>query len=121
MKNTTKKPINEKHGNLMKLATYFSVATAFVIIIIKVTAWIYTDSLSVLASLADSILDVISSLVNLLAVHYALRPADEDHRFGHGKAEDIASFAQSAFIAGSALFITIQAIGRSIDPHPLQN
>jgi ferrous-iron efflux pump FieF len=113
--------INDKHGNLMKRATYFSVFTAVFIIIIKIGAWIYTDSLSVLASLADSVLDVISSILNLFAVHYALRPADEDHRFGHGKAEDIAAFAQSAFIAGSALFITIEAIGRSIDNHPLQN
>jgi len=117
MKNTTK----TSHGNLMKMATYCSVVTALVIIVIKISAWIYTDSLSVLASLADSVLDVISSLVNLFAVHYALTPPDKDHRFGHGKAEDIAAFAQSAFIAGSALFITIQGIGRSIDHHPLQN
>lgn len=105
----------------MKLATYLSVITAAIIIIIKIIAWIYTDSLSLLASLADSVLDVISSLLNMLAVHYALQPADDDHRFGHGKAEDIASFAQSAFIAGSALFIVIQAIGRAVDPHPLEN
>ncbi|NDG98598.1 MAG: divalent metal cation transporter FieF, partial [Proteobacteria bacterium] len=77
------------------------------------------DALSLMASLADSILDVIASLVNLFAVRYALQPADEDHRFGHGKAEDIAAFAQSAFIAGSALFIVIEAIGRTINPQPM--
>lgn len=113
--------MSKKDQNLMKLATYFSVSTAVIIIIVKVTAWIYTDSLSLLASLADSVLDVISSLINLFAVHYALQPADDDHRFGHGKAEDIAAFAQSAFITGSALFIVMQAIARVIEPQPLQN
>lgn len=121
MEVNTGKGISKNHQKLMRMATYFSVATAIIIIIVKVTAWIYTDSLSLLASLADSVLDVITSLINLFAVHYALQPADEDHRFGHGKAEDIAAFAQSAFITGSALFIVIQAIGRSIAPQPLQN
>lgn len=121
METTPYKGISKKNQQLMKLATYFSVATAVVIIIVKVIAWVYTDSLSLLASLADSLLDVIASLLNLFAVRYALVPADEDHRFGHGKAEDIASFAQSAFIAGSALFIVIEAVSRSINPQPLQN
>ena len=115
------KAVSKKHQKLMRMATYSSVATALIIIIVKVVAWVYTDSLSLLASLADSILDIIASVVNLAAVHYALQPADENHRFGHGKAEDIAAFAQSAFIAGSALFIVIEAIGRSINPQPLQN
>lgn len=105
----------------MRFATYFSVATALIIIIVKVVAWVYTDSLSILASLADSFLDIIASLINLFAVHYALQPADEDHRFGHGKAEDIAAFAQSAFITGSALFIVIEAIGRVIKPQEMQH
>jgi ferrous-iron efflux pump FieF len=121
MKKTQGIVIDENHGKLMRRATYFSVAVAMIIIIIKVGAWIYTGSLSMLASLADSVLDVIASLINLFAVSYALKPADDDHRFGHGKAEDIASFAQSAFIAGSALFITIEAIHRSIGQPPLQN
>lgn len=121
MQNIPSKGISKKNQQLIKIATYLSVITAVIIIIVKVIAWVYTDSLSLLASLADSVLDVIASLVNLFAVRYALQPADEDHRFGHGKAEDIASFAQSAFIAGSALFIVIEAIGRSINPQPLQN
>lgn len=118
---TSGKINSKKHEKLMRMATYCSVFTASMIIIVKVAAWIYTDSLSLLASLADSLLDVVASLINMFALHYALQPADENHRFGHGKAEDIASFAQSAFIAGSAMFIVIQAIGRSIDPHHLQN
>lgn len=121
MQSYTDTLMSQKKQKLMRIATYSSVATASLIIIMKVAAWIYTDSLSLLASLADSALDLISSVINMLALHYALQPADENHRFGHGKAEDIAAFAQSAFIAGSALFIVIQAISRAIEPHPLQN
>ena len=90
-------------------------------ILVKFAAWIATDSLSLMASLVDSSLDVAASLVNLLAVRYALKPADEDHRFGHGKAEDIAAFAQSAFIAGSAMFIGIEAISRIITPRLVEH
>ncbi len=121
MEINTIKGVSKNHEKLMRNATYCSVATSMIIIIIKVIAWVYTDSLSLLASLADSVLDVITSLINLFAVHYALQPADDDHRFGHGKAEDIAAFAQSAFIAGSGLFIVIEAIGRSINPQELHN
>ena len=81
-----------KKQSLMKAATYASIFTALSIIIVKLIAWIATDSLSLMASLVDSTLDVAASAVNLVAVRYALKPADEDHRFGHGKAEDIAAF-----------------------------
>lgn len=105
-----------KKQSLMRAATYASVLTAVCIIIAKIVAWLMTDSLSIMASLVDSALDILASMVNLVAVIYALKPADDDHRFGHGKAEDIAAFAQSAFIAGSALFICIEAIGRFVSP-----
>lgn len=101
---------------LMRLATYASVATATAIIIMKLLVWLLTDSLSLLSSLVDSVLDVGASLISFFAVRYALQPADEDHRFGHGKAEDIAAFAQSAFIAGSGLFISIEALHRFFNP-----
>lgn len=111
----------EKTAKLMRIATIFSVITASSIVCIKIFAWIMTDSLSLLSSLADSTLDILSSLINLFALHYSLKPADEDHRFGHGKAEDIAALAQSAFIAGSGLFITIESIARIINPQVVEN
>lgn len=108
------------HGRLMRLASYASVATAAIIIIMKLGAWLYTDSLSLLASLADSVLDIIVSTINLFAISYALKPADEDHRFGHGKAEDIAALFQAAFIAGAAVLIVVEAIGRFVSPREVQ-
>ncbi len=103
----------------MRLATYASVATASVLILVKFIAWTLTDSLSLLATLIDSLLDVAASLVNLVAVRRALVPPDREHRFGHGKAEPLAALGQSAFIAGSAIFLVIQAAQRISRPTPV--
>ena len=67
-----------------------------------------TDSVSLLSTLLNSLLDAAASLVNLVAVRTALTPADAEHRFGHGKAEPLAALGQSAFIAGSALFLLVE-------------
>jgi cation diffusion facilitator family transporter len=72
-----------------------------------------------LAGLTDSALDGVTSMLNLLAVHYALRPADDDHRYGHGKAESLAGMAQALFIGGSAVLIAFQAYQRLQTPEPL--
>ncbi len=105
---------------LMRLATYASVAVAGVLIVTKLGAWLYSDSVALLASLIDSTLDAFASLLNLLAVRHALVPADSDHRFGHGKAEALAGLGQSAFVFGSALFLGFEAIHRLIQPQPLE-
>lgn len=104
------------NGRLMRLATYASVAVACVLIAIKTGAWIATESIAVLSTLVDSLLDMLASLVNLFAVRHALTPADREHRFGHGKAEALAAMAQSAFIAGSAVLLLFQAGERLLHP-----
>jgi ferrous-iron efflux pump FieF len=102
----------QARGSLMRRATYASVAVASVLIGSKLAAWIATDSVSILSSLLDSLLDAAASLVNLVAVRQSLVPADDDHRFGHGKAEAVAGLVQSAFIAGSALLLFSEALHR---------
>jgi len=74
-----------------------------------------------MASLVDSLMDVGASGVNLLAVRYALTPPDEEHRFGHGKAEALAGLAQAMFILGSAIFLVLHALDRMFNPTPLDN
>jgi ferrous-iron efflux pump FieF len=74
-----------------------------------------------LASLADSALDLFTAALNLFAILEALAPADREHRFGHGKAEPLAGLAQGAFISASALFLVIQAIQRLLNPQPLEH
>ncbi|RUQ34828.1 MAG: cation diffusion facilitator family transporter, partial [Candidatus Competibacteraceae bacterium] len=105
----------------MRLATYASVATAIVLIAAKLAAALLTGSVSVLASLVDSMMDAAASIINLLAVHYSLQPPDRDHRFGHGKAEPLAGLVQAAFIAGSAVFLILQAVDRLLNPRPLSD
>lgn len=108
-------------ARLLRLATYASVTTATVLIAGKLTAALLTGSISVLASLVDSMMDVAASIINLLAVHYSLQPPDRDHRFGHGKAEPLAGLAQAAFIAGSAVFLILHAVNRLLHPQPLND
>ena len=105
----------------MRLATYASVTTALVLIAVKLLAWLWTGSVSILASLVDSLMDSIASAINLLAVRYALVPADSEHRFGHGKAEPLAGLAQAGFICGSAVFLLFHAIDRLRFPHALRD
>ncbi|WP_285422288.1 cation diffusion facilitator family transporter [Pseudomonas sp. efr-133-TYG-23] len=108
-----------EHARLLRLATRASVAVACVLIVTKAIAWWFSGSVSMLAGLTDSLLDGVTSLLNLLAVHYALRPADDDHRYGHGKAESLSGMAQALFISGSAVLIALQAYERLQHPEPV--
>ena len=110
-----------RNERLMRAATYASVTVASLLILIKMSAWFVTGSLSLLSSLVDSILDAGASLVNLIAVRHALQPADKEHRFGHGKAEALASLAQAAFIAGSGVFLLLESVDRFAKPQEILN
>jgi len=108
-------------ARLMKRATTASVAVAALMISIKLMAWIVTDSVSMLSSLLDSVLDAAASILNLMAVRQAFVPADREHRFGHGKAEPLAGLGQAAFIGGSAVFLFIEAAHHLAQPGEISN
>jgi ferrous-iron efflux pump FieF len=108
-------------ARLMRQATYASVTVAGVLIAAKMVAWLATDSVSMLSTLLDSVLDAAASMVNLVAVRHALVPADREHRFGHGKAEPLAALGQSAFVAGSAVLLIVEVVRRLWRPHPIEN
>jgi cation diffusion facilitator family transporter len=97
-----------------------SVATAAVLVTIKVAAWLASGSMALLASAADSGLDLIASLATFWAVRFAATPPDAEHRFGHGKAEAFASLVQAGLVFASAALIAREAIGDLIQPHPLE-
>jgi ferrous-iron efflux pump FieF len=105
------------------LASYGSVAVALILIVVKAAAWLYTGSASLLGSLIDSFMDSMASLLSMAAVRYSLKPADEEHRFGHGKAESLAALAQSAFIMGSAVLLFLYCVERIVqaEEHVLEN
>ena len=104
--------VYDDNNRLLKQATYASVATASVLIFAKLIVWFMTGSMSLLATLLDSTMDVLASLITLFAVRIAITPADEDHHFGHGKAEQLAVLAQSAFIGGSAVVLLLNTLDR---------
>lgn len=96
-------------------------AVAAVLIVVKTGAWWTTDSVAMLSSLVDSLLDVGMSLVTLLAVQKAAKPADREHRWGHGKAESVAALSQAAFIGGSAALVLVECARRLVDPAPIRH
>src|SRR6185369_9795530 len=105
---------------LTRRVTLLSVATATVLVTIKIAAWLASGSVALLASTADSALDLVASLVTFFAVRYAAAPPDAEHRFGHGKAEAFASLLQAGLVFASAALIAREAIGDLINPHPLK-
>ena len=109
----------ERARLLMRRATNLAVAAAALMIVGKLGAWLATDSVSILSSLADSVMDVLASLINLFAVRQALQPPDREHRFGHGKAEPLAGLGQALFISASAIFLIVEAVGRILEPEPI--
>jgi ferrous-iron efflux pump FieF len=104
-------------SRIMQRAAFAAVAISAVLVGLKATAYVITDSVAMMAALADSALDLFASSINLLAINQSLTPADREHRFGHGKAEPLAGLAQGAFIAGSATFLVVESIGRIVSPH----
>lgn len=100
-------------------ATYLAIAVSVSLIILKLIAWNITKSVSVQASMFDSTFDALTSGMNFLALRYSLRPADEEHRWGHGKAEALAGFTQGVFITLFSCFLIFSIIHRLIYPEPL--
>ena len=111
----------DKHNRLLKNATYFSVFTAAFILIMKIYAWVITDSASVLASLIDSSLDITSSIITMVALKFSLHPPDDKHRFGHEKIQDLAVFGQAIFFIASSLFVIFSAIDHLQDRVVISN
>jgi len=110
-----------ERSSLTARAAAASIATALVLIALKAWAALETSSMAMLGSLADSSLDLVASLIVLLAVRVAAVPADRDHRFGHGKAEALAALAQVILISVSALFILARSGERLLSGAPTSN
>lgn len=103
-------------GQLMRYATWAAVAVAFVLVVTKAVAWWLSGSVAMLGSLSDSFLDMASSVVTLFAVRAALIPADDDHRFGHGKAEALAGLFQASVMTVLAILLVIEAVQHLLNP-----
>ena len=109
----------DQYQQYVRRAATAATATACLLITLKLVAYLASGSTSVLAALVDSLMDAAASLLNLLALRFATQPADDQHRFGHGKMESLAALGQSLFITGSALLLAIEGMSRVVNPAPV--
>jgi len=111
----------QESARLTSRITALAVTVAVVLLGIKFAAWLVSGSVAMLASLADSGLDLVASIATFVAVRYAVVPPDEEHRFGHGKAEAFASLLQGVLVFTSAALIGREAIGHLLHPAALKS
>ncbi len=111
--------MTQRYASLVTMAAWLATIIATILMVFKLATWWVTGSVSLLASLVDSLLDIAASVTNLFVVRYALQPADEEHRFGHGKAESLAALAQAMFISGSACFLLLSGVERFFRPEDI--
>ena len=105
----------------IQLASSLAVIVALSLIGLKTYAWLATGSIALLGSLFDSVLDFSISFINFFVVRHALTPADDEHRFGHGKAEALAALAQALVISVSAILLIMQSVDRFFNPQPISH
>lgn len=111
----------EESAKLTARITWLSVSVGLSLMILKIVVWSFSSSVSLLASAADSGLDFVAAMGTFWAVRVAVAPADNEHRYGHGKAEAFASLLQAGLVFASAALIGNAAIGRLLHPEPVEN
>lgn len=102
--------------NPAKTSSTLTVALVLGLVIIKSVAVYVSGSAAVLSALIDSIGDIGLSIMTLISVQWAMKPADDDHRHGHGKVEGIAALIQAMMLAGGGMFLLLESFGRFIHP-----
>lgn len=106
-------------ARLTALATTLSVLTAAALTVLKLVSWRASGSTSLLASTADSALDLVAAMATFWAVRYAVSPPDAEHRWGHGKAEAYAGLLQAGLVLASAALVAREAVARLVAPQPV--
>jgi ferrous-iron efflux pump FieF len=112
--------VTETPSRILDLAaSYAGLGVAAAMFAAKIAAWLLTGSVALLAAVADAAVDLAGAFATLAAIHYARRPADRGHRFGHGKAESLAALLQAVLLTGAAATLSGEAVQRLLVPHPL--
>lgn len=106
-------------GKRVQGTALLAIVVASVMIVMKAVGWLLTGSVALLGSFLDSIMDLSLSVMNFFAIRHAQTPADEEHRFGHGKAEALAALVQGAALSLAALFLLVEAGQALLNPAPL--
>src|SRR3954471_4162895 len=100
---------------------WLSLGAAVATIALKTTAWRLTGSVGLLADAAESVVNLVAAVVALTALRWASKPADEEHAYGHAKAEYFSAGVEGALILIAAAAIAVAAVARLIDPQPLES
>jgi ferrous-iron efflux pump FieF len=116
-----KASLSEDPSRWAKLATSASICVALTLCLAKAVVWQRTGSAAILGSLADSVLDLVSSAIAFIGVRMAATPPDANHRFGHDKAEAVSSLVQLVLISGSVVFVLVESLRQITSPEPLRN
>lgn len=109
-----------RESGLKSSTARLSIIAAAGLIVLKTATGFLTGSISVWASLLDSVMDIFSSSLNYFAVRISSRPADEGHQYGHGKVESLAGLFQALVIGFSGVFLIWEAIHRLLRPQPTE-
>lgn len=104
----------------LKKFAWLSVAASVVTIVLKVGAWWLTGSVGLLSDAAESLVNLVAAIVALVALTIAERPADDDHQFGHSKAEYFSAGVEGAMIFVAAGSIIVLAVERLLNPQELE-
>ncbi len=109
----------EQAETLLKRATTASVSVAILLIAIKTWGYVESGSVAIFGTLLDSVMDSLSSIIIFAAVRFPMVPADEDHRFGHGKAEAIARLIQAFVIGATSLLLIYEVVDKIVTPQSI--
>lgn len=93
---------------------------AFILLLIKVAAWYLTNSVAILTDALESIVNVIAALIGVYSLYISAKPKDENHPYGHGKAEFLSAAVEGTLIIVAGVLIIYKAITTLIHPHPIQ-
>ena len=100
---------------------WLSIAAAVATISLKTVAWLLTGSVGLLSDAAESVVNLVAAVIALLALRWAIKPADEEHAYGHAKAEYFSAGVEGALILVAAIGIAVTAIDRLLDPQPIDD
>ena len=112
-------PAADARPNLTKFA-WLAIATALATIALKMAAYLVTGSVGLLSDAAESVVNLVAAFVALIVLHVAAKPADDNHHFGHSKAEYFSAAVEGIMIFVAAIVIIIAAVERFIRPQPLE-
>jgi ferrous-iron efflux pump FieF len=110
--------VQEKAAPAVK-AGIITIIMAMTLVLIKAVAFVMSGSVAVFSSVIDSFTDVLVSSVSTWSIRHSAKPADDEHRYGHGKIEGLAALFQAALIGGGAIFLGLEVISRFLNPQPI--